>query len=182
MSTVLNQRSPVAKAGWLIGLFLVGWLAFLFLPLPRPPPEPLPPLKVRPPSKLEQVGLRDYTDWAGLPEFFAIWAEQADWKDGRTRFAYWHPVMRDYSYYFEAVRVKEGYRFREITEPRAPGYGWDESLGEECPIRFFKPVRPELSVAGPAPSVVEAPVASGNRPRVPVVIPAAKLPPPDPKP
>lgn len=182
MTTALNQRSPVAKAGWLIGLFMVAWLAFLFVPWPwRAAPEPAPPVEVRPPSKLEQVGLRNYTDWEGLPDIFAIWADRAEWKNGRTRFSYWHPVMRTYSYYFEAIRVKGGYRFREISEPRDPDYAWDESLGEECPIRFFLPVhRPELPKPRVVPLAGGEPPAQGEKPRVPVEIPATTLPPPKP--
>lgn len=182
MATALNQRSPVAKAGWLIGLFLVGWLAFLFLPLPRSP-EPMRPIEVRSPSKLEQVGLRNYTDWEGLPEFFAIWADQAEWKDGRTRFAYWHPVMKTYSYYFEATRVDSGYRFREIAEPPTSdgGYYWDESLGEDCPIRFYR--SPVLVESRPAPTLVKPALDAGKpeNPQIKIQLEETKSAPPSPR-
>ena len=146
------ERTSSAKAGWLIILLVAGWLAFLLIQGTTRQPAPKPAALPLPSTSLTRAGLHNYTDWDGLPEIFAIWADKAEWKNGQTRFAYWHPVMKNYSYYFEAVRVKDGYRFREIAEPHEPGYDWDESLGEDCPIRFYlsDPVV-KLNSPGPAP-------------------------------
>ena len=145
------ERTSAAKAGWLIIVLTVGWMAFVLWPgSPEAPAAKSASIPV-PSSSLTRAGLRDYTDWEGLPEIFAVWADKAEWKAGRTRFAYWHPVMKTYSYFFEAVRTAKGYRFREIAEPHDPDYIWDESLGDECPIRFFLPV-PRAKAAVSTPS------------------------------
>ena len=150
MNAPASERTSAATTGWLVVLLMVGWLAFVFVPWPtkakagKAPPEPTPP------SGLVQAGLRDYTDWDGLPEIFAIWADRAQWKDGRTRFAYWHPVMKTYSYFFEVVRTEGKFHFTEIPEPKDDDFYWDESLGEECPIRFYK-ASPMLKRIDPPP-------------------------------
>ena len=151
------ERTSAAKAGWLVILLTVGWMALVLWPVPAEPPAAKPASIPLPASSLTRAGLREYTDWAGLPEIFAIWADHAEWQNNRTRFAYWHPVMKTYSYYFEAVRVVGGYRFKEITEPPTSDFEhyWDESLGEDCPIRFYrsselKKSSPSLAPAKPA--------------------------------
>jgi hypothetical protein len=140
MNAPVSENISAAKAGGLIVLVLAGWLAYQTLSGPAVPPPASSKEIIPPPSSLVRAGLRDYTDWEGLPEIFAVWADKAQWKNGRTRFAYWHPVMKTYSYYFEAVQVDGGYRFKEIAEPHdsADSVGWwDESLGGDCPIRFY---------------------------------------------
>jgi hypothetical protein len=137
MNAPALERTSAAKAGWLIIVLTVGWMLFVLWPGPPEAPAEKPGAIPMPASSLTRAGLRDYTDWQGLPEIFAVWADKAEWKDNRTRFAYWHPVMKTYSYYFEAVRTAKGYRFREIAEPHDSEYIWDESLGDECPIRFY---------------------------------------------
>ena len=116
MKTPALERTSAAKAGWLIIVLTVGWMVFVLWPDPASEsdakPAPIPP----PVTSLTRAGLREYTDWEGLPEYFSLWAERAEWRDGRTRFAYWNPVMKDYSYEFEATRTKSGYRFREVNE------------------------------------------------------------------
>ncbi len=166
------ERTSAAKAGWLIILLTVGWLVFILMPgPPRKPPTPPATIPV-PATSLTRAGLPEYTDWMGLPEIFEVWASRAEWKDGRTRFAYWHPVMKNYSYYFEATRVEGGYRFREIAEPREPGHYWDESLGEECPIRFYR-TAPVSEMKTPAP--LSSPAGTGQRPdRLSIEIPMPK--------
>jgi len=138
MNAPVIERTSAARAGWVVLALMFGWLIFVFVPAPQKPMVEQPAVKPAPPSKLAQVGLRDSVDWDGLPEIFAIWADWAEWKGGRTRFAYWHPVMRTYSYYFEASRAGETFRFKEIVEPKESGYHWDETLGEGCPIRFYR--------------------------------------------
>jgi hypothetical protein len=133
------ERTSAAKAGWLVILLTVGWMALVLWPGSTEKPAVKSAVIPLPATSLTRAGLREYTDWDGLPEIFAIWADHAEWQNNRTRFAYWHPVMKDYSYYFEAVRSAKGYRFREIAEPHEPGYFWDESLGGDCPIRFYRP-------------------------------------------
>jgi hypothetical protein len=93
---------------------------------------------VKPPSKLQAVGLPDNPDFEGLPEFFAVWAEHAEWKDNRTIFAYWHPGAQDFAYYFEAIRGPEGFRFRPIPEPNLGDDQYLEEKPEGSPIRFYR--------------------------------------------
>ena len=179
MKAPVLERTSAAKAGWLIIVLTVGWMAFVLWPdrpeAPAPAPAPVPV----PASSLTRAGLRDYTDWQGLPEIFAIWADQAEWKDNRTRFAYWHPVMKTYSYYFEAVRSAKGYRFREIAEPHDPDHFWDDSLGDECPVRFYLPIPdqpPKGTALRPAPA---RPTMDSLEPKPdipPVVIPIKPAP------
>lgn len=186
MKAPVLERTSAGKAGWLILLILFAWLAFVFVPLPWKEAPPMPAATRAPPSKLRQAGLRDYTDWQGLPEIFAVWADQADWKDGRTRFAYWHPVAKSYSYYFEAIRVQGGFRFKEIAEPRDPDHFWDERLGDECPIRFYLP-RPTKLPAVELPPSFSNPAVPGRPEKEPIAIspaiakPGLDVPPPVPK-
>ena len=135
MSGSDSHRIPPNRVGLSLILLLVAWLAFSFYPRDKTPPPAAPPPEVE--SKLRAVGLRDNLDWEGLPEFFAIWADWAEWSDRKTRFAYWHPVMKTYSYYFEATRIDGGYRFKEIPEPKDDMMVWSDQLGDEVPIQFY---------------------------------------------
>jgi hypothetical protein len=180
MSGSANSRIPANWVGLIFALLLAVWLAFTFIPRSEKPAPAAAPVTVE--SKLHAVGLADNPDWEGLPEIFAIWSDHAEWKEGKTRFAYLHPGTKTYSYYFQATRVNGDYRFREIAEPHDSNHVWDESLGEECPIRFFKPIRENLPIPELSPSVLKDPVADGGKPRVPVEIPKAKLSPPAQKP
>lgn len=139
-----NSPIPVGKLGWLVLLLVLGApLAFFFLATPKErEAEPDTPPRKRELTPLESVGLRDYRDWDGVPGIFALWAERAHWKNNRTRFAYWNPGTNSHSYFFEARRTTNGYRFREIPEPRDPGYEWDRDAGEDSPLRLYLPVRP----------------------------------------
>jgi len=132
------SQSPVAKAGWLIALIFVGWLAFLFIPVPKPDPKAAPPYVKPPPSRLVALGLPDNPDLEHLPEFFALYADKAEWKDNKTIFAYWNPGSNSYSYFVEAIRAKEAFRFRMVPEPHLATYGPDENMPEDCPIRLYR--------------------------------------------
>lgn len=178
MKTPVLERASAAKVGWLVAALLLGWLGVLFLPAPVEEKTAKPPVAPPPATSLTRAGLSDYTDWVGLPEIFAVWADKAEWKDGKTRFAYWHPVTKNYSYYFEATRVEGSYRFREIPEPHDEGYEWDPGAPEDCPIRFFLPQAPESSEVPatrtdrgvpvlPAPRKVEIDLPSTQPPSVP---------------
>jgi hypothetical protein len=172
MNTPALERTSAAKAGWLIIVLTVGWMAIVLwpggpeLPAAKPGAVPLPA------SSLTRAGLRENPDWEGLPEIFAIWADKADWKDNRTRFAYWHPVMKTYSYYFEAARSARGYLFREIAEPLDPVYFWDDSLGDECPIRFYlsRSVRVLNAPVRLPPLAIHTMEDMKSKPDVPVVV------------
>ena len=155
MNPLDRQRVSPNRVALILGLLLVVWLVFQFCPRSAKPVPPVTPPAAE--TKLHAVGLADYTDWEGLPDFFAVWAEHAEWKDGRTRFAYWHPVMKTYSYFFEATRKDGKIRFREIAEPHDPDHFWDESLGEECPIRFYHSV-PAPALARPPTGIISDPV------------------------
>ncbi len=138
MNSPANQRVAPNRVVLILALLLAVWLGFEFYP--RNPKQTPPMSPVAAESKLRAVGLADNPDWEGLPEFFAIVADKAEWNDDRTRFAYWHPVMKTYSYYFEATRGSTGFRFKEITEPHDPDHYWDEGMGEDSRIRFYHPV------------------------------------------
>lgn len=149
MKTPVLERTSAAKAGWLVAALTLGWLGFLFWPAPVEEKGPPPLTTPLPATSLTRAGLAEYSDWVGLPEIFALWADRADWKDDRTRFAYWHPAMKDHSYYFEAIRTEDGYRFREIPEPDDADYEWDPGATEDSPLLLFLPKQPER-VLGPA--------------------------------
>ncbi len=145
-SSAESTRVWKVRLGWIVLVLVVGApLAFFYLTTPKErevPPEVL--REKRPPTKLEAVGLRDYRDWDGLPEIFAIWADRAYWKNDRTRFAYWNPGTSTYSYFFEARRTAKGYRFREIPEPRDAGFQWDPDATDDTPLRLYLPIRARL--------------------------------------
>jgi hypothetical protein len=137
-----NRLSP-AFTGWVIGGLFVGMLVLLFWPAPKEAPAPPPPLIERPSSELTKVGLPDDPDLEGLPAFFAIWADYAEWKDGKTIFAYRHPVSGEFSFYFEATRTAEGYRFRPIPAPVEGGQLRLRDFGREVPVAFWSSVPAE---------------------------------------
>ena len=182
MKTPVLEHTSAAKAGWLVAALTTGWLVFLLRPVPVEEKAPSVPLFALPVTSLTRVGLAEYTDWEGLPEIFATWADRAEWKAGRTRFAYWHPVMKNYSYYFEAIRVEDGYRFREIPEPGDEGYEWDPGASEDSPLRLFLPKGPELvsvpvtrtdhgMVVHPTPKKIEIELPAPQSMRVPLAAP-----------
>jgi hypothetical protein len=138
MNPSVNQRVAPKWVVLILALLLGVWLVFQFYPRKKPVP-PLPPLAAE--TKLNAVGLANNPDWDGLPEFFAIVENRAEWKDGRTRFAYWHPVMKTYSYYFEATRDGTGFRFKEIAEPHDPDCYLEENPAEDSRIRFYNTVQ-----------------------------------------
>ncbi len=137
-SPAASPRSPVAQAGWIVAVLLLGWVGFIFLPFGGPKdPEPLPPPPPRPPSELRKVGLRDNVDWEQMPGIFAVWADRAEWKNDRTLFAYWNPSAQDFTYHFEAIRTADGYRFKEWPPADDMKY-LDEAPAADCPIRFYR--------------------------------------------
>jgi hypothetical protein len=140
MKTPALERTSAAKAGWLIIVLTIGWLVFLLWPDPivKPPLKPLAPVVTGLPSKLEKVGLPNNPDFEGLPEIFAVWADHAIWKDGRTRFAYWNPADREFSYELEAIKVEDGFRFR-VMDDMVGDQTRGEILADDCPIRFYQP-------------------------------------------
>ncbi|MES1194848.1 MAG: hypothetical protein ABUL65_03065, partial [Opitutus sp.] len=93
MDPAANQRIAPNRVMLILALLLGVWLVFQLLPQKKPAPSMAP---VMAESKLRSVGLPDNPDLGALPEIFAVWADRAEWKDGRTRFAYWHPVMKTY--------------------------------------------------------------------------------------
>ena len=152
-----SGKISAAKTALILLFLLAVWLAFFALPSRKNIGVQIPRGDSGA-TKHPLLGLSDNPDLGGLPEIFEIWSAKAEWINGTTRFAYWHPGMKTYAYYFEAVRNDQGVRFREIPEPHDPGYSWDESLSEDCPIRFYTSVheikagdRVQDSVADPAP-------------------------------
>lgn len=141
-----STRVWKVRLGWIVLLLVVGApLAFFYLTTPKERETPLDaPREKRALTKLESVGLRDYRDWDGLPEIFAVWADRALWKNERTRFSYWNPGTSTYSYFFEARRTAKGYRFREIPEPRDTGFQWDPDATDDTPLRLYLPIRARL--------------------------------------
>ncbi len=117
MTASATESTSAAKATWFVALIFVAWLVFLLVPFPRPEPPAAPPPLVGLASRLQKVGLPDFPEWDALPDIFAIWAYRADWNGNKTRFAYWNPGANDYTYFFEATRTAQGFRFREIAKP-----------------------------------------------------------------
>lgn len=156
MKTMALERTSAAKAGWVFLGLLGAWIVFLFLPGPTPEPPPKPVTVPTLASKLVTVGLPADPDLEALPLFFPVWADRAEWKDGKTRFAYKHPVSGEFSFFFEATKTSDGFRFREIPKPTEPSermIGTDE-LSEDCPFGFFitnslAKLRPVISPTDP---------------------------------
>ena len=183
----MTATSPVtgkfsaAKTAFILLFLLVVWLAFVAVPARKETVKRVLAEEDPFALKLRAVGLPNNPDLGGLPEIFAIWADKAEWKEGKTKFAYWHPGMKTYAYHFEATRVEGRIRFAGIPEPQESDYDQDESLGEDCPIRFYRLVDPK------APFVVRPPMIGnahpdGLRPTVPkpsVETPAIEVPKPD---
>lgn len=171
-----SVRAWKVQLGWLVLLAVVAApAAFFFLVTPKEPADkPAPFVAKPPPSKLAPVGLRENRDWDGLPEMFALWADQAEWSEGLTRFAHWNPGSRSYSYFFEAQRTAGGFRFREIPEPRESGYQWSENLPEDCPIRFYVRI---TSAERPISRPPEEPLGDRkpNPDKVPIDLSAEKI-------
>lgn len=150
MKTATDSRIPVSKFAWpVLIVFLAGPLLFFALVTPQEKPAEAPRTVELPPSKLAAVGLRENRDWDGLPEIFAVWADNAYWQNNRTRFAWWNPGTDSYSYFFEAHRTPAGIRFREVKEPREAGFEWDRDVADGSPLRLYLPIRarPEDPVA-----------------------------------
>jgi len=119
MKSLVFGRTSTAAAGWLFLLLFAGWLTFVFAPRSKPPVAARPKSEATKPSKLAAVGLPDNPDLEGLPDYFALWADKADWVNDRALFAYWSPGAMDYSYYFEAIRKDGKIRFRPIPRTMA---------------------------------------------------------------
>ena len=113
MSEPASQRLPANQVGLIFALLLAAWLIFIFFPRQDKPNPPVAPAVTE--SKLRAVGLPDNADFEGLPEFFAVWAEHAQWQDNQTAFAYWNPGSQSYSYFIEATRLNDAYRFRIVS-------------------------------------------------------------------
>ncbi len=128
MDTRVNQRIAPNRVALIGVLLLAAWLVFEFYPRPAKSVPPVAPVVTE--SKLNTVDLADNPDWAGLPEFFAVWADKLEWDDEKTLFAYWHPGSKTYAYYFEAIRHGGSYRFRVLTGEeltKALRYSFDEA-------------------------------------------------------
>jgi hypothetical protein len=155
-SKPFTGRFSAARTGLILFFILVAWLGFVAMPSRKEVAKRIAPEESALAVKLHAVGLPENPDYEGLPEIFAIWAGKAEWKDNKTKFAYWHPVMKTYSYYFEATRVESRFRFVEIAKPQdSAGYYLDDSLGDDCPVRFYYSVGSEnLQVTHPAMGTV----------------------------
>lgn len=140
MKAPWSGQLSAAKTGWLFALLFFGFLVFLFVPGPRDP-ESLPAATFvkPPPSRLVALGLSDNPDFEHLPEYFALYADKADWRNDKTIFAYWNPGSNSYSYFFEVVRTSRGYHFKELAEPKNVDGYWDEVPPEDVQIRFWRP-------------------------------------------
>jgi hypothetical protein len=144
MKAPWSGKLSAAKAGWLIALLFFGWLAFLFVPAPKPEPPPAPLIIKPAPSRLIALGLPDNTDLEHLPEYFALYADKAEWKKNKTLFSFWNPGSNSHSYYFEAVRINGSYHFTplpmiyaaEEDEIYDDGLSWSTDLPKNCPIRL----------------------------------------------
>ena len=166
MNAPAIERTSAAKAGWVVLLAFFAWLVFLLVPVPRHTINPEPPRVPPAPSKLAAVGLPDNPDLDTLPAIFAIWADQADWVNDRTEFAFWCPGTMDYSYFFEATRAGTQFRFRPIAKPvffDPKDFEGAQPQTDEHPIKFLIAPRPTYYI-GPVyrPSWRPSDLKSGN--------------------
>lgn len=124
MSSWASERLSAAKTGWVIVALMMGWVLFLVLPFGRDREEaPARTAELRPgEAELAAVGLTYNVDWVGLPAFFPVWADGFAWQGNKAKFAYWNPVSRSYSYFFEATREGNTFRFRELVAKEAEPY------------------------------------------------------------
>lgn len=128
MKALASERMSVAKAVWLIGVFLIAWPLFLLLPFGAKPVKPPRKLALIPPSGLVAFGLQENVDWVALPELFNVWAGHAEWRNDKAQFAYWHPGDRSYSYFFETIRAGDKFSFRALS--RVEALQWKEFVGD----------------------------------------------------
>jgi len=196
MPTPALEPTSARKAGWVVVVLLVGFVAFVFIPFGRKT-EPSEPLEVRPPSaaqlKLQAAGLAENPDWYGLPDLFAAWGEGLPWEQNRVDFAYWNPGARSYSYFFAAMRTEAGIRFRALTraesiplEPLVPAKVREGETPETHPFAFLvrppKPTEPSPPMASPAEPVrrqATPAVADETRVRIDLPVETTKPPPPE---
>lgn len=170
------------KTGSVLLLLLAIWVTFIVLSPQQEVAHKIPAPESALALKLRAVGLPNNSDLGGLPEIFSIWADKAEWKDGRAKFAYWHPVMKTYAYFFQAIRVDGRVRFEEISEPHDQGYRWDESLPDDCPIRFYTSANEPGPIGERGPtrySILPPPVANHGKVEIDMLTPKI-LPPPIP--
>jgi hypothetical protein len=129
-----GRLSPVAT-GWVLALLFFGLALFILVPWKsKPEPEPTPAPYIKPPNKLAAYGLPNNPDLELLPEMFALHADQAPWSEDRVEFAYWHPGVKRFEYFFEASRINGTYRFKVLPEQDLSEYS-DES--KTWPIFFY---------------------------------------------
>jgi hypothetical protein len=112
-----SHRISANRVGLFMVVLLLAWMVASFYPRDKKAPPRVDVIPVME-SKLHAVGLADNPDWEGLPEFFAVWAEHAGWKDDKAQFAYWDQRDQSYAYFFEATRENGKVRFRSIPEPQ----------------------------------------------------------------
>ena len=165
MKGLLQRRPLPMLIGSVAAVILLAGLAFRLLPGLRHEPSP-EPIRARMPTKLELAGLPEGLDFEGVPAFFTAFADHAEWQDNLTRFAYWHPVMKTFSYHFEATRVGDRYHFREIPEPDKDRYILADDLPEECPIRFYRVVPVLPATNSRAMVTIERPEMHLDAPKV----------------
>lgn len=117
MAAGASERLSAAKTGWVVVALLAAWVAFLLFPSSpeKPPAQAKMPVALPGEAELAAVGLRYNADWVGLPEYFAVWAKDLNWDEGRVAFSYWNPGSESYSYFFEATKRGSGYRFRPVS-------------------------------------------------------------------
>jgi len=175
-SSPVTGKFSAAKTALILLFLLVVWLVFVVMPSRKEAIKKSLFAESALTLKLRAVGLPDNSDLGGLPEIFAIWADKAEWKDDKTKFAYWHPVMKTYSYYFEATRVGGRITFVEIPEPQEPILGQDESLGEDCPIRFYHSLKIiTFPIPDPPPAMYTSDRVSRQLPIVKAQVEAPKI-------
>lgn len=100
-----------------------GWLIFLFISVPRPANSTVTTWRAIDGESwlIDNEGLSNNPDWQGLSGYFAVWACNLEWIDGKTYFAYWNPGSYSYSYFFEATRAEDKITFRSVPEKIARG-------------------------------------------------------------
>lgn len=179
----VTGKISAAKTGLILLFLLAVWVGLNVQSSRKEVPHKFHGEEHHAETKLHAVGLPDNPDLDALPEIFAIWQGKAEWKNGKAKFAYWHPGTKTYAYFFEASRVGGRIRFAAIPEPQEPEYAQDESLGDDCPIRFYRgldleTIRPQIIVSDPDPVALkpnlEIPVVQVPKPDSPLLNPQPK--------
>jgi hypothetical protein len=103
-----GARKPSLAFSWATLGFIVGTLFVLALPARRPPPLAPEPIT-------EVVKRTIAPELTTIEAVFLAWDKYAVWSDDTTQVALYNDQTKDFSDFYEVLRVNENYYFRTIT-------------------------------------------------------------------